>query len=90
MPSLNNDFICLVQCTGQKVLEKHSRSSIFIPSRFGSILLGAHPDLDGEVSGSSPGHTKDFKRELKDKYIYYLGIPESFNTNISHLSLTTN
>ena len=29
------------------------------PSRFGSIV--AHTDLDGEVSGSSPGHTKDFE-----------------------------
>ena len=29
------------------------------PSRFGLVV--AHPDLDGEVSGSSPGHTKDFK-----------------------------
>ena len=29
------------------------------PSRFGSVV--AHPDLDGEVSGSSPGHTKVFK-----------------------------
>ena len=29
------------------------------PSRFGSVV--AQPDLDGEVSGSSPGHTKDFK-----------------------------
>ena len=28
-------------------------------SRFGSVV--AHPVLDGEVSGSSPGHTKDFK-----------------------------
>ena len=28
------------------------------PSRFGSVV--AHPDLDGEVSGSSPGHTKNF------------------------------
>ena len=26
---------------------------------FGSVV--AHPDLDGEVSGSSPGHTKDLK-----------------------------
>ena len=31
----------------------------FIPSRFGSVV--AHPDLDGEVSGSSLGHTKDLK-----------------------------
>jgi hypothetical protein len=30
-----------------------------IPSRFGSVV--AHPDLDGEVSGSSPGHIKYFK-----------------------------
>ena len=29
------------------------------PSRFGSVV--AHPDLNGEVSGSSPGHTKDFR-----------------------------
>ena len=29
------------------------------PSRFGSVV--EHPDPDGEVSGSSPGHTKDFK-----------------------------
>ena len=28
------------------------------PSRFGLIV--AHTDLDGEVSCSSPGHTKDF------------------------------
>ena len=26
------------------------------PSRFGSVV--AHPDMDGKVSGSSPGHTK--------------------------------
>ena len=32
------------------------------PSRFGSVV--AHPDLDGEVAGSSPGHTKDFKMVL--------------------------
>ena len=30
-----------------------------IPSRFGSVV--SHPDLDGEVSGSSPGHIKVFK-----------------------------
>ena len=30
---------------------------IKITSRFGSVL--AHLDLDGELSGSSPGHTKD-------------------------------
>ena len=29
------------------------------PSKFGSII--AHSDLDEEVSGSSPGHTKDFE-----------------------------
>ena len=29
-------------------------------SRFGSVV--AHPDMDGEVSGSSPGHTKDLKK----------------------------
>ena len=29
------------------------------PSRFGSVV--AHLDLDWEVLGSSPGHTKDFK-----------------------------
>jgi hypothetical protein len=29
------------------------------PSRFGSVV--AHPDLDGEVSGSRLGHTKNFK-----------------------------
>ena len=29
------------------------------PNRFGSIV--AHPDLDGEVSGSSLGLTKDFE-----------------------------
>ena len=28
-------------------------------SRCSSVL--AHPDLGGEVSGSSPGHTKDYK-----------------------------
>ena len=28
------------------------------PSRFSLIV--AHPDLDWEVSGSSPGHTNDF------------------------------
>ena len=27
--------------------------------KFGSV--GAHPDLDGEVSGSSPGNTNDLK-----------------------------
>ena len=31
-------------------------------SRFGSVV--AHPDLDGEGSGSSPGHTKKFKMIL--------------------------
>ena len=30
-----------------------------MPNRFGSVV--AHTDLDGEVSGSSPGHTKDLK-----------------------------
>ena len=34
-------------------------SDLTINSRFGSVV--AHLDLDGEVSGSSPGHTKDFK-----------------------------
>ena len=29
------------------------------PSRFSSVV--ALPNLDGEVSGQSPGHTKDFK-----------------------------
>ena len=29
------------------------------PSRFGLVV--AHPDLDWEASGSSPGHTNDFK-----------------------------
>ena len=29
------------------------------PADLGSVV--AHPDLDGEVSDSSPGHTKDFK-----------------------------
>jgi hypothetical protein len=29
------------------------------PSRFCSVV--AHPDLDWKVSGSNPGHTKDFK-----------------------------
>ena len=29
------------------------------PSRFDPVV--AHPDLDGEVLGSSLGHTKDFK-----------------------------
>ena len=28
-------------------------------SRFGSVV--ANPNLNGEVSGSSPGHTNDFK-----------------------------
>ena len=31
--------------------------------KFGS--LGAHPDLDGEVLGSSQGHTNDFRN-----YVY--------------------
>ena len=35
---------------------------IYLTSRFGSA--GAYPDLDLEVSGSSPGHTKDFKMVL--------------------------
>ena len=42
-------------------IEFHIFKSLFtviLPSRFGSVV--AHPDLDGEVSGSSLGHTKDF------------------------------
>ena len=32
---------------------------ISIPTRFDLVV--AHPDLDWEASGSSPGHTNDFK-----------------------------
>ena len=32
---------------------------LILNSRFGSVV--AHPDLDGEVSGLSTSHTKDFK-----------------------------
>jgi hypothetical protein len=31
----------------------------YLPSRFGSVV--AHPDVDGEVLGSSPVDIKDFK-----------------------------
>ena len=31
-------------------------------SRFRSVV--EHPDLDGEISGSSPGHTNDFEMVL--------------------------
>ena len=33
---------------------------VIVLRKFGSVV--AHSDLDGEVSGSSPGHTKDFKK----------------------------
>ena len=51
-----------------KVIEGHRSSSNFsfnppfpywMVGRFGSEV--ANPDLDGEVLGSSPGQTKDFK-----------------------------
>ena len=32
---------------------------VLIPSRFGSVV--GHPNLDGQVSGSSLGHNKDLK-----------------------------
>ena len=41
------------------VLDIYAGVKIKKPSRFGSVV--AHLDLDGEVPGSSPGHTKDFK-----------------------------
>ena len=40
-------------------LESKNKLFLIKPSRFGLEL--AHPDLDGEVSGSSPGHSKDLK-----------------------------
>ena len=39
-----------------------SLCSVLLPSRFGSVV--AHLDLDGEVSGSSPGQIKDSKMVL--------------------------
>ena len=36
--------------------------TLHLPSRFGSVV--AHPDLDGKVSGSSPGKTKTLKMVL--------------------------
>ena len=38
--------------------EKKGKLNLCIPSRFGSVV--ALLDLDGKVSGSSPGHTKGF------------------------------
>ena len=36
--------------------------SFLITTKFGSVV--AHPDLDGEVSESSPCHTKDLKKNI--------------------------
>ena len=38
-----------------------TRNSLFITT---NIDLLAHPNLDGEVAGSSPGHNKGFKMVL--------------------------
>ena len=46
-------YVCLI-CD----IQKPFKLEIYKPSRFGSVV--AHPDLGGEVSGSSSGHTKDF------------------------------
>ena len=32
---------------------------MIVPRRFGSVVV--HLDLDVDISGSSPGYTKDFK-----------------------------
>ena len=40
--------------------EIHLTMNLWTPRRFGTVL--AHLDLDGEVSGSSSGHTNNLKK----------------------------